>query len=605
MTFGVSVGAPGSDPASELARRGGLSLEAIASAIFADPAFAQVVANAAANAAGDAALAAKFPVQTSDIATNAVTAGKLATGAVTAAKLGSDVAASIGTTVTATKTAAYTATAGDFVPVNATSAAVAVTLPAATRAGDVVTAKKTDSSANPVTIAPGGSDTINGSGTSLSLTLQNQGATLRSNGAGAWLVQANDLPLGSLDSRLNATYVQQAAQTFTVLGDSLIEKGGEVTNSNGTNLNRAYAAAWPWALNLLGQPFDFVGNFGFGGDTTSSVLARVGDVIAAKPGIVHVLAGRNDINTGVATSTTIANLTAIWEALRKAGITVVAGTVPPCSSADSTQRAALSTINNFIRRQGLIRLGFSVADYEAALTDPSTSNYVSGYSTDGTHNDTPLGGYAGGVALANALRPLIVSTRDLPTSKADPANLLGTSGRFYLGDGSPAGGWQQAQYSVMPTSSAVARADGVYGNWRQLVVPSGDKVVLNVNIPIQANANGLGTSLAVGDVVEMLVEYEASSLDASASANTTYTTAKIQAYVGGSFVGSNMRYDLWAVAGGPNFPAATRTGVFRTGPLTIPASTSLVQALIELGGGGTYRLDRAVVRKMTPGNLAG
>lgn len=61
-----------------------------------------------------------------------------------------------------TKTAAYTAAAGDYVLANATSAAFTVTLPASPTTGTVVGVKKTDSSANLVTVVGSGSTTIDG-----------------------------------------------------------------------------------------------------------------------------------------------------------------------------------------------------------------------------------------------------------------------------------------------------------------------------------------------------------------------------------------------------------------------------------------------------------
>lgn len=107
-------------------------------------------------------------------------------------------------TTTATKTAAYAAAANELVLCDATTGTFAVTLPAAGTAGQVVAVKKLDASANVVTVQRAGSDTINAASTSLTLTLQNQAATLVSSGSGAWTVQADDMPLGQLDARFAA-----------------------------------------------------------------------------------------------------------------------------------------------------------------------------------------------------------------------------------------------------------------------------------------------------------------------------------------------------------------------------------------------------------------
>lgn len=87
-----------------------------------------------------------------------------------------------------TKTAAYTLTASDyFIEADATSAAFAVTLPAATVAGQHFVVKKTDASANAVTLTRAGTDTIDGANT-YALTAQNETVEVISMGNGKWLV---------------------------------------------------------------------------------------------------------------------------------------------------------------------------------------------------------------------------------------------------------------------------------------------------------------------------------------------------------------------------------------------------------------------------------
>lgn len=152
--------------------------------------------------------------------------GTPADGSVTAAKLASDVASAIGGSITATKTSAYTAAPGQTVPVDASSAAVTITLPAATRSGDRVVVKKVDSSTNAVTIARAGSDVINTSSTSLSLIFQHQSTVLRSSGAGVWLVEAGDLPNSALASTYGpgGTAGNAAASDVTALTTTVATK---------------------------------------------------------------------------------------------------------------------------------------------------------------------------------------------------------------------------------------------------------------------------------------------------------------------------------------------------------------------------------------------
>lgn len=96
---------------------------------------------------------------------------------------------------TAVKTSAYTAAVGDLIPVDATSAAVTVTLPTAPADKTLVAIKKVDASANVVTVARGGSDVFNKSGgsTALTLSVQFQAVTVQYSG-GVWYVIGGDLP---------------------------------------------------------------------------------------------------------------------------------------------------------------------------------------------------------------------------------------------------------------------------------------------------------------------------------------------------------------------------------------------------------------------------
>lgn len=88
------------------------------------------------------------------------------------------------------KTAAYTATSADcIVLVDATAAATTITLPAAAGAsGQLLIVKKTDSSANAVTVDGSGSETIDGA-TTKSLAAQYDVAIIFCDGT-AWHVLA-------------------------------------------------------------------------------------------------------------------------------------------------------------------------------------------------------------------------------------------------------------------------------------------------------------------------------------------------------------------------------------------------------------------------------
>lgn len=109
---------------------------------------------------------------------------------------------------TAVKTSAYTAAAGDLVPVNTTSGAVTVTLPSAPADGSIIAIKHIiQVSTNAVTITAAGTDVFNkaSGSTSLTLPLVNQGILIQyKSSTGIWYVLSDDLPLSQLDARYAA-----------------------------------------------------------------------------------------------------------------------------------------------------------------------------------------------------------------------------------------------------------------------------------------------------------------------------------------------------------------------------------------------------------------
>lgn len=86
-------------------------------------------------------------------------------------------------------TADYTANVSDsFIPVNATSAAVTITLPAADQCqGKRITVKKTDVSANTVTVDGNGAETIDDATTQV-ITTQYDSICVMSDGSEWWIV---------------------------------------------------------------------------------------------------------------------------------------------------------------------------------------------------------------------------------------------------------------------------------------------------------------------------------------------------------------------------------------------------------------------------------
>lgn len=155
-------------------------------------------------------------------------------------------------TPTAVKTGAYTAAAGEFVPVDTTSAGVTVTLPTAppdkTRIGVKHVVR---GSTNTVTVAAGGSDVFNvtSGSTSLTLTLVNQAISLQYKASGAiWYVIADDEPLSGLDARYRAAYV--ASGTATLSSGAATVSNASVTANSIIRVASKTAGGTPGALYI-------------------------------------------------------------------------------------------------------------------------------------------------------------------------------------------------------------------------------------------------------------------------------------------------------------------------------------------------------------------
>jgi hypothetical protein len=152
-------------------------------------------------------------------------------------------------TPTAVKTAPYTAAALDLVPVDATSAAVAITLPTAPADKTRISVKKIDASVNAVTVQRGGSSDVfnKASGTtSVALALTNQSLTIQYQAStGIWYVVDGDLPYSSLAASLSATSVTLwKSNTAYATGQSVLNPSGfVVTAITGFTSGSSYNAA--------------------------------------------------------------------------------------------------------------------------------------------------------------------------------------------------------------------------------------------------------------------------------------------------------------------------------------------------------------------------
>jgi lysophospholipase L1-like esterase len=144
-------------------------------------------------------------------------------------------------------------------------------------------------------------------------------------------------------------------------------------------------------------------NRGVNGERTDQIAARFNrDVIAAKPAVVIILAGVNDVYQGRSVEYVTRELRAMYDRAAAAGIPVVAGSIVPYNTATPEQNARMREINAWIAAEAARDARIEFADTRAAAAAPGQPDTLSG-SPDGLHPDV-----AGYKAMAIALEPAIL-----------------------------------------------------------------------------------------------------------------------------------------------------------------------------------------------------
>lgn len=137
-----------------------------------------------------------------------------------------------------------------------------------------------------------------------------------------------------------------------------------------------------WRLNEYFTGRDFL-NRAIAGQTSSQMLARfIPDVVALNPKLVVVLAGTNDIASGVAVNQIEDNLTAMGELAKAHGMRVIFASLLPVSDyhkntdpryemTKSRPPATIQAVNRWLQMYCSSQ-GFTYMDYYSALVDPAS-----------------------------------------------------------------------------------------------------------------------------------------------------------------------------------------------------------------------------------------
>lgn len=368
-----------------------------------------------------------------------------------------------------------------------------------------------------------------------------------------------------------AAIARRGALTI-VLGDSI---------DAGADLDDYYSAGSVFSdlCILSGQKVKWLRNSGNPGDTTAAVLARVyTEAINLSPGIVIIGGGvTNDHGAGVAEATTRANLSAMVDALRTAGITVAARTTTPVDVVGSgaystlaTRRAAVQRHNAWLQAWCAAR-SIPVLDYFTPVVDETTGGYATSMSDDGTHPNIAAQLTIANYVIGQGLSPIFDGRPLLASAVGGSPDLLNGTGLFL---GTPtsglAAGWTA---SGSAATFAVETDTAVPGSWQHISgVASGNAVV-------QAPDNHL-TGFAPGDTLEFAGRVEKSGTG----------DAFIRLRIGDDVA---WNYEVSPVAG-----VRVISGIF-AGRMTLPAGQTWLEVQMVVNAGASLRVSQVTVSNLT------
>ncbi len=163
--------------------------------------------------------------------------------------------------------------------------------------------------------------------------------------------------------------------------------------------------AW-WLVRA--RPAWQVHNRGVDGERTDQIRARFSrDVLDARPDVVIILAGVNDVYQGYPASHPIEHLREMYEGAVNAGIHVVAGSILPFDTATPDQNARMHQVNAWIHEFVAGHPKLSFVDTRLAAASPTDPDRLAS-APDSLHPSPD--GYR---RVAEALLPVLDRISDL------------------------------------------------------------------------------------------------------------------------------------------------------------------------------------------------
>ena len=153
-------------------------------------------------------------------------------------------------------------------------------------------------------------------------------------------------------------------------------------------------------------------NRGVNGERSDEIRARfTRDVLDAKPAVVVIVAGVNDVYQGRSAAVVERELEDLYNAARAARIIIVAGTILPYNTAGAGENARMHAVNEWIRDYAAKHQDVVFADTRAAVTSPERPDHLVS-SPDGLH-PSPDGYRMVAAALEPAIKAALAKAQSL------------------------------------------------------------------------------------------------------------------------------------------------------------------------------------------------
>ena len=201
--------------------------------------------------------------------------------------------------------------------------------------------------------------------------------------------------------------------TIVALGDSTTAGTPGFTSPLESPPNGAGNIESQFAYWLMQMHADWqVLNRGVNGERSDQIRARFPrDVLEAKPAVVVIIAGVNDIYLERAAEVVQRELEAMYAAARAARVQVVAGTIIPFNTATPDQNLRMHAVNSWIREYAGRHEGVTLCDTRAAAAAPDAPDRLLS-SPDGLH-PSPEGYKRMASALEPAIRAALAKAQSL------------------------------------------------------------------------------------------------------------------------------------------------------------------------------------------------